>query len=114
MPWVPFGPLKGPSQTWMPAGPAEKAGGRGEQLAGLALGEHESGPDVAGQRRDGDDPVLESQPVRRRSAQRYDVQWHRDLRWLRGRTFVADALPVLGRPAKYRLYPHPTFTRPTG
>ena len=34
--------------------------------------------------------------------------------WLRGRTFVAGALPVLGRPAKYRLRPHPTFTRPVG
>ena len=70
MPWVPLGPLKGPSQTWMPAGPAAKGpprpdvltGSRGEQLPRLALGEHEGGPDVAGQGRDRDDPVLELEP----------------------------------------------------
>ena len=70
MPWVPLGPLNGPSQTWMPAGPAEKRPprptslrlGRGEQLAGLALSEDQSGADVAGQRGDGDDAVLEPEP----------------------------------------------------
>ncbi len=81
--------------------------GGGEQLAGLALGQHQRGADVAGQRRYGDGTVLEAQPVRRGPPS--GTTWSATATSCAVGPVVRGGSPSGSRlSAQYRLRPHPT------
>ena len=73
--------------------------GRSEQLARLALRQHQRGSDVAGQRRDGHGTVLEAEPDVHGPTERYDLERHRDLLRCRVREVprgaVASGIPAV-------------------